>query len=59
MPKMPKPLSAHCAERGFGIFGVFGGKRPGNPLRRFVFTNCSFRKVTDAECDGFRSVLAR
>ncbi len=40
-------------------FGVFGGKRSGNPLRRFVFTNCSFRKVTDAECDGFRSVLAR
>jgi hypothetical protein len=27
--------------------------RPGNPLKRFVFTNCSFKKVTDAELPGW------
>jgi len=27
--------------------------RPGNPFRRFVFSNCSFRKVTDAELPGW------
>ena len=27
--------------------------RPGNPLRRIVFNNCSFRKVTDAELPGW------
>ena len=27
--------------------------RPGNPLRRFVVTNCSFKKVTDAELPGW------
>lgn len=28
--------------------------RPGNPLRRFTFSNCSFRKVTDAAQPGWR-----
>lgn len=28
--------------------------RTGNPLRRFTFSNCSFRKVTDQEQPGWR-----
>jgi len=27
--------------------------RPGNPLRRFIFNNCSFKKVPDAELPGW------
>ena len=28
--------------------------RPGNPLRRFVFSDCTFRKVSDAELPGWK-----
>jgi len=28
--------------------------RPGNPLKRFSFTDCSFRKVSDDELPGWK-----